>query len=101
MFFVELPFLRDTFKASVANPPVESAPPTISPMVGTRMDTSLSPFSIGANVMVELARQFVAALREFLLHLEQRDPRFQPLVAGSSHVSCHCSFLLSNVLFIS
>jgi hypothetical protein len=33
MFSVELPFLRATLKASVASPPVETAPATISPIV--------------------------------------------------------------------
>jgi len=33
VFSVELPFLRDIFKASVASPPVETAPATINPMV--------------------------------------------------------------------
>jgi hypothetical protein len=46
MFSVELPFLRDTFTASVASPPVESAPATISPMVEIQNGHIFVPLSV-------------------------------------------------------
>lgn len=47
MFSVELPFLRDTFKASVASPPVETAPATSSPMVEMQNGHMVVPLSGG------------------------------------------------------
>jgi hypothetical protein len=46
MFFVEMPFLRDNFKASVASPPVETAPAAISPMVEMQNGHIVFPLSV-------------------------------------------------------
>jgi len=47
MFSVALPFLRDTFKASVASPPLETTPATISPMVEMQNGHIVVPLSGG------------------------------------------------------
>ena len=44
---VELFFFRDTFKANVASPPVETAPATISPTVEMQNGHIVVPLSGG------------------------------------------------------
>jgi len=47
MFSVEPFFLRATFKANVASPPVETAPATINPMVEMQNGHIVVPLSGG------------------------------------------------------
>jgi len=47
MFSVGWPFLRATFRASVASPPVETAPATISPTVEMQNGHIVIPFPCG------------------------------------------------------
>lgn len=79
MFSVAMPLLRDTFTASVAKPPVETAPATISPMVEMQNGhivfpswmASVNRWAISIGVTSGSRRFLQSGSRSFEFSLEQ------------------------------